>query len=131
MYYIKFDNRNGSATIYKFERKAEIICGTPVFMNRLVLSETGLAPELLPKAGIVPVSKTAEIVDFANVEYNIEGWCGLYGEGFNGATTISKYRLKDMYRAEKTDEKFTVDYEGLGVYRFNPPIEHFVKDGAK
>lgn len=126
MYYIKFDNWNGNATIYKFESRVEIICGAPVRINRLVLSETGLASKLLPKAGIVPTSEKAETVNFASVEYNVEGWCGLYGEGFNGATTIVKYRLNDMFPAKKTDEKFTVENDH-GAYRFNPPIEHFMK----
>lgn len=85
MYYIKFDGWNGNATIYEFEKKVEIIHGTPVPMNRLISSETGLASDLLPKRGIVPVSDVMEVVNFCNVEYNIEGWCGRYGEGFNGA----------------------------------------------
>ncbi|MDD7314129.1 MAG: hypothetical protein PUH11_00165 [Bacilli bacterium] len=29
MYYIKFDGWNGNATIYEFEKKVEIIHGTP------------------------------------------------------------------------------------------------------
>ena len=126
MYYIKFDGWNGNATIYEFEKKVEIIHGTPVPMNRLISSETGLASDLLPKRGIVPASDVTEVVDFCNVEYNIEGWCGRYGEGFDGAINISMYKLKDMIPAKKTDEKFTVEHEH-GVYRFNPPLEHFMK----
>ena len=126
MYYIKFDGWSGNATIYEFEKKVEIIHGTPVPMNRLISSETGLASDLLPKRGIVPVSDVTEVVDFCNVEYNIEGWCGQYGEGFDGAINISMYKLKDMIPAKKTDEKFTVEHEH-GVYRFNPPLEHFMK----
>lgn len=126
MYYIKFDC-NGNATIYEFERKIEIIRGTPVPMNRLISSETGLASDLLPKRGIVPVSDVMEVVDFCNVEYNIEGWCGQYGEGFDGAINISKYKLRDMVPAKKTQKAFTVVHEPIGVYRFNPPIAHFMK----
>ena len=126
MYYIKFDGWNGNATIYEFEKKVEIIHGTPVPMNRLISSETGLASDLQQKRGIVPVTDVIVVDDLSNVEYNIQGSCPRYGEGFDGAINISKYKLKDMVPAKKTDEKFTVEHE-RGVYRFNPPIEHFMK----
>jgi len=126
MYYIKFDC-SGNATIYEFEKKMHAICGTFVLVNRLVSSETGCASELLPKRGIVPVSDKTETVNFASVEYNIEGWCGLYGEGFDGSTSIANYKLNDMTPAKKTDKMFTVVHEPIGVYRFTPPIAYFAE----
>lgn len=126
MYYIKFDC-NGNATIYEFEKKMHTVCGTFVPVNHLVSSETGRASELLPKRGIFPVSDETETVNFASVEYNIEGWCGFHGEGFYGTTSITGYKLNGMVPAKKTHKAFTVVHEPIGVYRFIPPISYLVE----
>lgn len=128
MLYVKFDF-SGNTTIYEFERRAEVINGTPVWINCVVLSETGIASKLLPERGIILSATDAESVTFSNVEHNIEGWCGYYNEGFCGTTTISNYKLNDMFPAKKTTRKFTVEAEPFGVYRFNPPLAELMEGG--